>query len=90
MVLGLFLVQATFNGEDILYLPFMNFSCLNANGFSADETNITLNLYEDYYENERFRNLTLITLDPITGNPADDGSVQADPGPCFDRVATCK
>ena len=90
MVLGLFLVQATFNGDDILFLPFLNFSCLNANGFIADENTITLSAYEDLYEDDRFRNYTLITLDPITGNPADDGAVQTEPGECFIKEAVCK
>ena len=90
MALGLFLVQATINGENILTLPFLNFTCLAANGFTTDQNSITLEVYQGYYEQEAFRNLTLITLDPITGNAEDDGSVQATTGLCFDEEAVCK
>ena len=70
----------------------MNFSCVSESlsDFNLVQSTVTLDQYQDWYDNPAFQNLTLTSLDPITGNTAADGSIQAQAGPCFNSTAVCR
>ncbi|XP_019861048.1 PREDICTED: anoctamin-7-like isoform X1 [Amphimedon queenslandica] len=85
--------EVTVNGQDQLYLPFIDFDCVarESDGrFNA--TSVDLDTYRTFYENRIFRNLTLNIASDRTNENSEDftSNIRADYGICFNTSATCR
>jgi hypothetical protein len=80
--------KITVNGTDQLYLPWIDFGCLEAEGFTQfnNETTLNLDQFLEYSKDEMFQSLVLSSQ-----NRTDINSfIEEPPGKCFKANVTCR